>query len=110
MIRSIINLFKQILNIPSIENYLVRKIDPVKIRDAFELEHQEFYKEPSDGSGLSSLFMEREWKPFINKLSLNDELWFYRLPAEFWQRMKGHQGYVIMRNGKKVAKVITKWN
>ena len=54
--------------------------------------------------------MENEWKPFIEKLLPNDELWFYRLPSEFWQRMKGHQGYAIMREGKIISKVMTKWN
>ncbi len=110
MLRCILNYIKLLLSIPDIRDCLVRQIDPKSVEEAFELEHQEFYNEFSDGSGLSPYFMENEWKPFISKLLPGDELWFYRLPVEYWQCMQGHQGYVIIRNGKKRAKVRTKRN
>lgn len=106
----ITNLFKLLFNIPDIKKCLIRKIDPNRIEEAFELEHQEFYNESSDGSGLCPYFMVNEWTPFIAKMLPNDELWFYRLPSEFWKTLQGHQGYVIIRKGKMVAKIITKWN
>ena len=53
---------------PNIKKCLIRKIDPNRIEEAFEQEHQEFYNEPSNGSGLSQHFMENEWKPFIENL------------------------------------------
>ncbi|MCP4459471.1 MAG: hypothetical protein GY816_15840 [Cytophagales bacterium] len=110
MLRHILNCIKLLLITPDIKDCLVRQIDPKRIEDAFELEHQEFYNELSSGLGLSPYFMENEWKPFIAELLPDDELWFYRLPAEYWQHLQGHQGYVIIRNGKKIAKVKTIWN
>lgn len=109
MINSIIIWFKHLFLLDLIK-CLVRKIDPKRIEEAFELEHQEFYSAPSDGSGLSPHFMENEWKPFILKMLPEDELWFYRLPNEYWQALQGYQGYIIIRDGKKIARVITKWN
>jgi len=88
----------------------VRRIDINKIEEAFELEHREMYGEPCDGTGLSQYFLENEWKPFISRITTGDELWFFRLPDECWEKLKEHQGYVIMRNGKSKAKVLTKWN
>lgn len=88
----------------------MRKIDINKIKEAFELEHQEMYGEPSAGTGLSQYFMENEWEPFISRIATGDELWFFRLPDEYWEKLQGHQGYAIIRNGKSIAKVLTKWN
>ncbi len=93
-----------------IENCLVREIDPERIDEAFEIEHQEFYNTPSDGSGLSPHFMENIWHPFFLKLKPGDKLWFYRYPPEYWEKLMGQQGYVIMRNGKKINSIITKYN
>ncbi|MCP4344040.1 MAG: hypothetical protein GY795_00760 [Desulfobacterales bacterium] len=110
MLRRMLNYIKLLLIIPDIKDCLVRQIDPKRIEDAFELEHQEFYNEAGNSSGLSPYFMENEWKPFIAELLPGDELWFYRLPTEYWQHLQGHQGYVIIRNGRKIAEVRTKWN
>lgn len=111
MLRSIINYFKLLFNKTEIiKKCLIRKIDPDEIEEAFELEHQEFYNEPSDGSGLSQRFMENEWKLFIEKKLPNDELWFYRLPTEYWQCNQGYQGYVILREEEIVSNIITKRN
>ena len=67
-------------------------------------------KKNSNGSVRKSYFREYEWNPFIAKMLKDDELWFYRVPAEFWQTLQGHQGYVLIRNGKIVDQVITKRN
>ncbi len=110
MLRNMLKCIRLLLFAPDIKDCLVRQIDPEKLEEAFELEHQEFYNKPSNGSGLSPHFMENEWKPFIAKLLPGDELWFYRLPSEYWQHLQGHQGYAIIRNGKKIASIRTVWN
>jgi len=106
--------FIQLFILVDIKDCLVRKIDPARIEEAFELEYEEFYmkkrKKNNNGSVRKSYFREYEWKPFIAKMLKDDELWFYRLPDEFWQHLQGHQGYVLIRNGKIVDKVITKRN
>ena len=106
MLRALWLLFKQVF-LMDIKDCLIRKVDPLKIEEAFDLEHQEFYGKPRQTFGRKSYFMEYKWNPFIAKMLKGDELWFYRLPAEFWQHLQGHQGYVLIRNGKIVAKVMT---
>ncbi|MEK8019104.1 MAG: hypothetical protein VSS75_019715 [Candidatus Parabeggiatoa sp.] len=114
MLRRELLLLKQMFFMKKIiKDCLVRKIDPAKIEEAFELEYEEFYmkkRKNSNGSVRNSYFREYEWNPFIAKMLKDDELWFYRLPAEFWQTLQGHQGYVLIRNGKIVVQVITKQN
>ncbi len=109
MLKSVYIYFK-LLFVVKIETCLVREIDPEGIDKAFETEHQEFYNSPSDGSGLCTKFMENVWQPFLLKFKKGDTLWFYRYPPEYWEKLMGQQGYVIMRNGKKIDSVITKRN
>ena len=109
MLRSLLTYFK-IVFLLKIEQCLVRKVELANIDEAFELEHQEFYNMPSDGSGLSAHFLENEWAQFIQKMRTDDELWFYSYPTEYWEQITGQQGYVIIRQGKKIASIRIKWN
>lgn len=110
MLFSFIKTIKLLLSRTDILQCLVRKIDPNRIDEALELEYREFYLEPSDGNVISQLFMEKQFKPFLAKLRPGDELWFYQMPQEYWEELMGHQGYVIVRKGRIVAQVVTRYN
>ena len=50
------------------------------------------------------------WKLFKSKYQLGDKVYEFDSPSEYWESLSGSAGYVILRNGKIVAELITMEN
>ena len=40
------------------------------------------------------------WNYFLSSYKSNDELWYYRFPENYWKKLRGSHGYIILREGK----------
>lgn len=55
-------------------------------------------------------FMHTAWLTLLAQMQPGDELWEFRSPAHTWQHLCGHEGLVLLRQGKVVAQVLTAMN
>ena len=56
--------------------------------------------------GCSQLYVA-EWREFISKMQLGDQLRDFLSPPETWVRLAGRAGYAIVRQGEVVDAFIT---
>lgn len=91
---------------------LVKKIHISKLADALANEDKEFFKKRGSKPKqyYEQMIASGAWKKFLSMLEPEDDLWFFRFPDSYWKKLKGRQGYVILRKGKIVDKVITFMN
>ncbi len=63
--------------------------------------------EAEDHEGLRS--MER-WNDLTAVIQPGDEIWLFCSPPRTWEVMMGREGYVLLRNGKEIDRVVTVMN
>ena len=69
-------------------------VDPTQV----ELEHA------VDGKPFGLL--HKEWSRLKGSMRLGDELRYYSSPWEDWDAFAGEEGYVLVRNGNLVARIV----
>lgn len=94
--------FLNLLKTPSPLNYLIKRIDPSCFAEQIE-----FYNKVYPENNFIEILSTEPWKTFTSKIQQFDEVWFYKLPTEFWKELRGCQGYVILRNGRVIDNIIT---
>jgi hypothetical protein len=52
----------------------------------------------------------REWGTLKTKIGLNDELWTFSSPADYWQQFRGSRGVALLRDGKIIEVFVTEIN
>ncbi len=89
---------------------LVNKVKVGEIINALVKEDSEFLNRKNDRprEDYEEMISSDNWKKFLSQLEAQDELWFYRFPKSYWEKLKGRQGYVILRNGK-IIDYVTTW-
>jgi hypothetical protein len=55
-------------------------------------------------------FLAEQWQKLRTGMRVGDELWEYCSPPETWDELAGRAGYVVVRNGRIVADVLTSMN
>jgi hypothetical protein len=83
------------MTIEEAENHTMKNLDVFKGRDIYESLLKDHEK-----------WRHKTWRPFISKLEDNDELWLFRSPDKYWKNLSGREGFIIIRNGKKVAELV----
>lgn len=75
-----------------------------------EAEATHTYSKPPIIAGIPFGFANADWIEFKSLMQSGDELWFYSSPQESWDELMGTEGYVIIREGKIIAEMVTALN
>ena len=92
---------------------LVKKIETDKLVEALQEEERNFFlsgKHISEKEEIENSLSQTQWRDFLSNLNHAEELWFFRFPDKYWEKMAGRQGYVILRSGKMVDYLYTFMN
>ena len=71
---------------------------------------REFYKDPNARKDIPMVpfgFANYKWNEFKSKVQQGDEIRKISTPKEYWQRLAGWEGYVLVRQGIVVWKMTT---
>ena len=63
-------------------------------------------------SEISSGFVNLwpEWKNFFGEIRLDDEIWEFDSPGDYWVSLCGRAGIALVRAGKPITGIVTEMN
>ena len=109
IIKHIYENHRLINTMPKPEKCLLEKVSKERAeeiqRDFFEqFKDQDCYQVMVDEH---KKFLINKWLPFVSKIKEGDELWHFKSPSIYWERMMGREGFAILRNGKRTDYIHT---
>jgi hypothetical protein len=81
--------------------------DEVGMFPADWLVRQTSIQEAEDHTGVRGM---RRWNDLKTAIEPGDEIWIFCSPPKMWEAMMGRRGFVLLRNGKEIARVVTVMN
>jgi len=91
------------VEIPS--SWLLKK---VSVKEVEEAESQ--FPDRPEIHGLPFGFCNLEWRRLLERMRDGDELWEFRSPQSSWENDHGRAGYVVVRDRRVIAHIITEMN
>ncbi len=98
---NIYSYLKALYTMPKPEECLIKKIEIDTVNQFLVGEY-----DPIDDIYVKQ-FRQKKVDQFLSKYKDKDELWFFRYPDKYWEQSMGRQGYVIMRDGKRINYMVT---